>query len=97
MLALSCTDEEGDRRATQLLIPVAWGKQQLLWQIVTAALACLGSSCLRERRASPPRASPGHTPLVDFPEGGILDPFNLLNGVERHCIGEEAPDLLKLF
>ena len=34
MLALSCTGEGGDRRGAQLLIPAAWGKQQLLWRIV---------------------------------------------------------------
>lgn len=52
---------------------------------------------LSEGTRDQPTKSPLDTPLIDFPEGGVLDPFNLLNGVERHCTGEEVPDLLKLF
>lgn len=36
-------------------------------------------------------------PLVDFPEGHVLDPLDLLNAVVGHRAGKEVPDLLKLF
>lgn len=37
-----------------------------------------------------------HVPLVDFPEGQILDSLNLLNKVERQSAVKEVPDLLIL-
>lgn len=46
--------------------------------------------------------SPAHqkqapnAPLVDLPEGQVLDSLDLLNKVERQCIDEEVPDLLIL-
>lgn len=77
MLALSCTDEGGTEEDAA---PDPCGLGQAAAAVADCCAfepACLGSSCLREQGDQPTK-SPLDTPLIDFPEGGVLDPFHLL-------------------
>lgn len=85
-----------DRRGKQLLTPAALDKQKLLSRIVPAAQGMSGKQLAEGTEAPAHQERAPNAPLVDFPEGHVLDPLNLLNVVERHCMGEEFPDLSKL-
>jgi hypothetical protein len=51
---------------------------------------------VRDKATSPLRGSP-NAPLVDFPQGQVLDSLDLLNKVKRQCTFEKVPDFLILF